>query len=1332
MRIITSTIFLVFFIHLSSGQIFERIETSTQLDFLSHTTGVAIADYDNDNDLDIFVVAKFDLSPIAPTTWSRLFSNNNDGTFEDVTQEAGFANLHNYDIPDPGWKNGVKIGASWGDYDNDGYPDLFLTNYHSFQLFHNEGNGRFEEVTAAAGFPTTDTCYNYTALWWDWDRDGYLDIFVPNWLGCTRNKFYHNNGDGTFTEKAEALNLTGTKEGSLMSVPIDANNDGLWDIYIANDFGKNELFIQNTDHTFTDMAPEYQADYLGNDMGIAIGDYDNDGAFDIYVSNISKNRLLTPSGNDTYLNLAEEKNVLNTYWGWDTRFADFDLDGDEDLFVLNGYENDVALYTVLKENFYFKNMYREGQETFLDHSEASQVHEFSNSLSMGVFDYDHDGDLDILVSNTNDSPFFYENKTTQDGAPNEPHWANINLEGTVSNRDGLGSQLKLWSGGHLQHRLYYGAGFLSQSLQAVHFGLGEATMIDSLEILWNSGINEKFYNLPADQHFHFVEGQGYTILNIGHEKIYGCTDPNACSYDVNATFDDGSCTYLPAPQITGNVESGYLSTEIYSCANNAGSSFHWSVEHGVILSGQGTATITVKWELEKKGKVSVKETGTCESDISSLEVDLSYAKMDDQYSVARLWNEALLLAIRNDFARPTVHARNLFHTSVAMYDAWAVFDEAARTFLLGKNVHGFQSEFLGFTTDVAIEEAKKMSISYAAYRLLHSRFSNSPGYAESRAIFNELFAELGYDKNNTSTDYTSGDPATLGNYIAQVMISFGRQDGANELSEYANTHYETLNAPLITNNAGNPNLQYPNNWQPLALETFIDQAGNLITGSTPDFLSPEWGNVVPFSLKENTQTTYARMGNTYQVFHDPGTPPLLDTLVVNESSEQYQWGFALVSVWGAHLSPQDNVMWDISPKSIGNVAFSDLPRDFGDYPNFYKKIEGGDIGQGRSINPITNEPYPTQLVPRGDYARVLAEFWADGPDSETPPGHWFVLLNKVSDHPLTVKKLGGKGRTLPSLEWDVKSYFILGGTMHDAAIAAWSVKGCYDYIRPISAIRYMADRGQSSDPSLPNFAAGGIPLLDGYIEVVAAGDELAGINNEHVGKIKLYTWRGPTLIFDPATDEAGVGWILAENWMPYQRPSFVTPPFAGYVSGHSTYSRAAAEVMTMLTGDEYFPGGVGEFIAYKNEFLVFEEGPSQDVILQWATYRDASDQCSLSRIWGGIHPPADDIPGRLIGEKVGKDAFAFAIPYFSSEVPVEDLPMLVYPNPVLPNDVLTLENTTSEMELRIVDIQGKTVPFTVIEQDDIFRRTTLQLGNVTSGVYVVSADDRSWKVVVTR
>ncbi|MBL1259121.1 MAG: vanadium-dependent haloperoxidase [Thiotrichaceae bacterium] len=350
-------------------------------------------------------------------------------------------------------------------------------------------------------------------------------------------------------------------------------------------------------------------------------------------------------------------------------------------------------------------------------------------------------------------------------------------------------------------------------------------------------------------------------------------------------------------------------------------------------------------------------------------------------------------------------------------------------------------------------------------------------------------------------------------------------------------------------------------------------------------------------------------------------------------------------IWASHLDPSDNVMWDISPGSFGNVQ--SFPQIFADFRGFYDDLNGGDPGTGHIVNLNTGLPYASNIVPRGDFTRVLAEYWADGPTSETPAGHWFVILNEVNDQPELERKFKGQGPLLGKLEWDVKAYFALGGAMHDSAIAAWGLKGWYDYIRPISAIRAMADLGQSSDSGQANYSVGGIPLVPGFIELVGPGDPLVGVSNEHLNKIKLYTWRGPDYISNPNSDVADVDWILAENWWPYQRPTFVTPPFAGYVSGHSTFSRAAAEVLTSLTGDPFFPGGMGEFVARKNEFLVFEEGPSVDITLQWATYRDASDQTSLSRIWGGIHPPADDIPGHLIGEKVVVKAFALAESYFN-------------------------------------------------------------------------------------
>ena len=174
-----------------------------------------------------------------------------------------------------------------------------------------------------------------------------------------------------------------------------------------------------------------------------------------------------------------------------------------------------------------------------------------------------------------------------------------------------------------------------------------------------------------------------------------------------------------------------------------------------------------------------------------------------------------------------------------------------------------------------------------------------------------------------------------------------------------------------------------------------------------------------------------------------------------------------MAIWSGHLDQGDGVMIDISPASRGNLQ--SLPTSFDEYPDFYDTLNGGDKSPGHPTNPATGAPYEPQLVPRGDYTRVLAEFWADGPNSETPPGHWFTILNTVTDHPAFERRLGGTGPELGPLEWDVKSYFALGGAMHDVAITAWGIKGWYDCIRPISAIRAMADRGQSSDPAAASY-----------------------------------------------------------------------------------------------------------------------------------------------------------------------------------------------------------------------------------------------------------------------
>nr|WP_262921502.1 ASPIC/UnbV domain-containing protein [Psychroserpens algicola] len=970
---------------------------------------------------------------------------------------------------------------------------------------------------------------------------------------------------------------------------------------------------------------------------------------------------------------------------------------------------------------------------FEDISEALSFNALTVSVEAVDWDYDNDGDLDIYVTNADQQSFLYENKLLNFDEDNSLHWFKIILQGTVSNRDAIGTTVTLTTDSGVLKRYYTGVGFLSQSLQAVHFGLDQDSQIQELEIKWPSGIVETFQNIEADVTIRAVEGEGVEVLDIiPSQKIYGCLDPFSCTYNPEATIDDGSCSYLESNDISGPLTSGFFRIETYNYPISADSEANWIVSGGEIVNGQNTDTVTIKWGITETGSLRVREhNGDCFSEEQAITITLSAADISDDVSIARLWNEVLLEAIRNDFARPTVHARNLFHTSVAMYDIWAIYDDEAQPYLIGNTVNNFTTTLQDFVPAESLEDSQNKAISHAMYRLLSYRFQNSPNAETSQELFDLVMNQLGYDIENTSTLYEFGNAAALGNFVAQTLISYGNGDGSRELDLFNNAYYTTVNSPLGPSVPTTIPMNDPNRWQSLSLDTFIDQSGNLIEGTVIEFLSPEWGNVLPFAMSVDASNTYQREEGTYRVYNDPGDPPYLNTSANDDSSDAYKLGFSMVSIWGSHLDPADNVIWDISPAAIGNTDISSFPTDYTDYPNFYNIIEGGDIGEGHSINPITGEPYQSQLVPRGDYTRVLAEFWADGPDSETPPGHWFTILNYVNEHPQFEKRFEGEGEILSDLEWDVKSYFILGGAMHDSAISSWSIKGWYDYVRPISAIRHMALLGQSSDQTQDNYNVAGIPLLDGYVEVVGPADPLRGDDNSNVGKIKLYTWRGPDYIDDESTDMAGVGWILAENWWPYQRPTFVTPPFAGYVSGHSTYSRAASEVLTKITGSPFFPGGLGEFTAKQNEFLVFEEGPSVDVKLQWATYRDASDQTSLSRIWGGIHPPADDIPGRFIGEKVGNDAFDFAVPFFNgnNEI-VVNTEQIIYPNPVT-NGTVFITNTSQDDTFAMYDIRGRQVSVLKKEFNEFGSLTQLTIPESTSaGLYFLTINSTSKLLVI--
>jgi hypothetical protein len=312
---------------------------------------------------------------------------------------------------------------------------------------------------------------------------------------------------------------------------------------------------------------------------------------------------------------------------------------------------------------------------------------------------------------------------------------------------------------------------------------------------------------------------------------------------------------------------------------------------------------------------------------------------------------------------------------------------------------------------------------------------------------------------------------------------------------------------------------------------------------------------------------------------------------------------------------------------------------------------------------VTGRPYEPQLVPLGDYARTSVTFWADGPfTAETPAGSMMLILNReISDSPDFEKRIGGSGPVVDDLEWDVKAYFALSGSIHDAGVTTWALKGWYDYARPITGIRYLGTVGQSSDRADPHcrYHPQGIkyvydpsdPAGDGshrVIDCVRPGDPLAA-GGANVGKIKILAWRAHRFVSNANFDVAGVGWILAEDWFPYQRSNFITPPFSGFTSGHSTMTSAGAQALTLLTGSPYFPSGMWEYPIKANTFLQYEQGPSVAFNLQWATYYDLADSAGMSRLWAGVHPPVDDIVGRRLGRVIGTRGFEKALSYFSGK-----------------------------------------------------------------------------------
>ena len=520
----------------AAGITFLQDGTATEEKYYFETMGTGVGRLDSDQDglMDLFFVqsAATDIYKPPQPLRSALYHNNGDGTFTDVTDKAGV-----------GGKGHYGQGVAVGDFDNDGYPDLYVTGYQSAILYHNNGDGTFADITTKAGV-ADDGGWSTSAGWFDYDKDGFLDLVIVNyiewspknnlWCGerrpgyrsyChpgnykgQRIKLYHNNHNGTFTDVSDASGV-GKPEAKGMGVVLaDFNNDGWTDIAIANDSWPNFLFLNKKDGTFQDVSfisglsagedGRYEAG-----MGIDAADVDGDGWQDVYVTHLDfeLNRLYRNNkdgtfDDDTFRSGIGNKAILLS--GVSMKFLDYDNDGWTDILQLNGAMLDnVQLYHsegTYKEPLLMHRNLGKGQFAKVSDSLGPDFIRPIAGRGLATSDFDNDGDVDIAISNRGDYPGLLRN----DGG-NANHWLEVLLIGTRSNRDAIGASLKLTSEGFVHvEQSKGGMSYMSASDTRIQFGLGKRNKIDTLEITWPSGQADRLTNLPIDRIIAVKEGAG--------------------------------------------------------------------------------------------------------------------------------------------------------------------------------------------------------------------------------------------------------------------------------------------------------------------------------------------------------------------------------------------------------------------------------------------------------------------------------------------------------------------------------------------------------------------------------------------------------------------------------------------------------------------------------------------------------------------------------------------------------------------------------------------------------------------------------------------------------
>jgi enediyne biosynthesis protein E4 len=520
----------------AAGITFRQDATATQEKYYLETmgTGLGWIDYDQDGLLDLYLVqsgATDIYTPPQPLR-SALYHNNGDGTFTDVTEKAGVGGAGHY-----------GQGVAVGDYNNDGYPDLYVTGYGRAILYHNNGDGTFRDVTGKAGL-ADEGQWSTSAAWIDYDKDGWLDLVVCNyiewspqnnlWCGehrpgyrayChpdnyrgERIKLYHNNHDGTFTDVSKKSGIGIPEAKGLGVVTADFNNDGWPDIAIANDTWPNFLFINQRDGTFKDVsfisgvAASADGRYEAG-MGIDAADVDGDGWLDIYITHLDfeLNRLYHNNHDETFNDATYTAGIaanITFLSGVAARFLDYDNDGWPDIVQANGAMLDnISLYHSEEQYPQPKLMFRNlGQGKFAKVSEYLGPDFMRPVVGRGLAtaDFDNDGDIDVAINVRGDYPELLRN----DGG-NANNWLTVKLLGTKSNRDGLGTVLKLTAEGFTQLKQAQGGmSYMSASDPRHHFGLGQRKKIESLEITWPSGQVDKLANLSPNQFITVKEGAG--------------------------------------------------------------------------------------------------------------------------------------------------------------------------------------------------------------------------------------------------------------------------------------------------------------------------------------------------------------------------------------------------------------------------------------------------------------------------------------------------------------------------------------------------------------------------------------------------------------------------------------------------------------------------------------------------------------------------------------------------------------------------------------------------------------------------------------------------------